>query len=444
MKKLFYFLSCAMIAFAACSPEKEGDGGPVIVNPDDILVGKNEVLDADTQKSKLEQIGNKLMSVFPAQEYEDMMELSEIIFSHCDKYFNDEYYDWSELDEVGDDLYDDFYREDQKSAHKWEYTYTVFLSNCTGVVTLGKRGAEYQKSDETKLIIEDVEGEDWEAVLVAKNLKTVFLGEWLATWYNYEWDDESWEYVDVKYEDIYNITVEIPNSLTFDVSREGQFVASVTVNFDYRISNDGIDYDSDRIGVSVEMKVDDLVMTLEQASVDAATGEIVYSQSLTKGGMFIVSQKLSASAELELEEEDGEVVDAIVDNASANVEFNLLGELQLKGTCTDFVKLVETVDEEFDSERACERAAERATSLVEINVYYDCTPTVQAKIEFEPISEYDDYYGKEVYWIEPVIVFEDGSRYLFEKYFKERDFRDLIENFEDFVLDYEDMVEDIY
>lgn len=444
MKKLFYFLSCAIIAFAACSPDEKGDEGPVIVNPGDILVGKKEVLDPDTQKAKLQQIGIKLMDVFPAQEYEDMMELSEILFSHCDKYFDTEDYDWSELEEVGEDLIDDFYREKQKSSHKWEYTYTVFLSNCTGVVTLGKRGAEYQDSDETKLIIEDVEGEDWEAVLVAKNLKTVFLGEWLATYYNYEWDEESWEYKDVEYEEIYNITVEIPNSLTFDVSREGQFVASLTVNFDYRIGNDGVDYSSDRIGVSVEMKVDDLVMTLEQASVDAATGEIVYSQTLTKGGMFIVSQKLSASAVIELEEEDGEVLEAVVDKASANVELNLLGELQLKGTCTDFVKLIEPLEEELDSERDCERAAERATALIDINVYYDCTPTVQAKIEFEPLSDYDDYYGKEVYWIAPVIVFEDGSRYLFEKYFKERDFRDLIESFEDFVLDYEDMIDYIY
>lgn len=443
MKKLFYFLSCAIIAFAACSPDEKGDEGPVIVNPGDILVGKKEVLDPDTQKAKLQQIGIKLMDVFPAQEYEDMMELSEILFSHCDKYFGTEDYDWSELEEVGDDLIDDFYSEKQKSAYKWEYTYTVFLSNCTGVVTLGKRGAEYQKSDETKLIIEDVEGEDWEAVLVAKNLKTVFLGEWLYSYYNSEWDEESWEYKDVEYEEIYNVTVEIPNSLTFDVSREGQFVASLTVNFDYRIGNDGVDYSSDRIGVSVEMKVDDLVMTLEQASVDAATGEVVYSQSLTKGGMFIVSQKLSASVKLEVEEEDGEI-SAVVDKASANVEFNLLGELQLKGTCTDFVKLIEPLEEELDSERDCERAAERATALIDINVYYDCTPTVQAKIEFEPLSDYDDYYGKEVYWIAPVIVFEDGSRYLFEKYFKERDFRDLIESFEDFVLDYEDMIDYIY
>ena len=102
------------------------------------------------------------------------------------------------------------------------------------------------------------------------------------------------------------------------------------------------------------------------------------------------------------------------------------------------------MEEDFETERQCERAAERATELVDLNLYYDCTPTVQARIEFDPIAEYDDIYGEELYWIEPVIVFEDGSRYAFDKFFRERDFRDLIQNFEDFILDYEDMVEDIY
>ena len=55
----------------------------------------------------------------------------------------------------------------------------------------------------------------------------------------------------------------------------------------------------------------------------------------------------------------------------------------------------------------------------------------------------DDYYG-DYYWIEPVIVFEDGSRYLFYEYFEEDDFEYLIKKFERMVEDYEDLFEDIY
>ena len=74
MKKLFYLMSCALIAFA-CSKDN-GTNGPVIVNKDDILVGKKEVLDPDTQKQKLEQVANKFIDLFPAKEYEDLIEVS--------------------------------------------------------------------------------------------------------------------------------------------------------------------------------------------------------------------------------------------------------------------------------------------------------------------------------------------------------------------------------
>lgn len=441
MKRLFYCIACAAVALVACSKNETGTEGPVIVNPDDILVNKNEVLEADVQKEKLEQVGNKLMDVFPAKEYEDMVELSEVLYSHCDRYFDDESYDWSELDGVLEDMSEDFYVEKQKGEYSWEYTYTLFLSNCTGIVTLGKREAEYTKADVTKVIIEDVDGEDWVAELIAKDLKTVFLGEWIHE------DDEIYDYGTGEYvrpEDKHHVTVEIPNSLTFEVTKGGKFFAEVKANFDYKIDKNGLNYETDRIAVSLEIKIDDVVMTLDKASVDAATGDLEYSQSLKKGGLFIVSQKLSANAKVELEEEDGEIVGGGFKDCTVNYELNLLGEVQIKGSCSDLQNLVENLEGDFETERQCERAAERATELLELNLYYDCTPTVQARIEFDPVAEYNDYYGMEDYWIEPVIVFEDGSRYAFDKFFRERDFRDLLQNFDDFVMDYEDMVEDIY
>jgi hypothetical protein len=441
MKKIFYCIACAAVALVACSKNETGEKGPVIVNPDDILVNKNEVLEADVQKEKLEQVGNKLMDVFPAKEYEDMLELSEVFYSHCDRYFDSASYDWSDLDVVLEDMSEDFYVEKQRGGYSWEYTYTLFLSNCTGIVTLGKHEAEYTKADVTKVIIEDVDGEDWVAELIAKDLKTVFLGEWI-----YE-GDEIYDYSTGEYvrpEEKHHVTVEIPNSLTFEVTKGGKFFSEVKANFDYKIDKNGLNYETDRISVSLDVKIDDVVMTLDKASVNAATGDLEYSQSLKKGGLFIVSQKLSANAKVELEEEDGEIVGGGFKDCTVNYELNLLGEVQIKGSCSDLQNLAENLEGDFETERQCERAAERATELLELNLYYDCTPTVQARIEFDPVAEYNDYYGMEDYWIEPVIVFEDGSRYAFDKFFRERDFRDLIQNFEDFVLDYEDMVEDIY
>lgn len=438
MKKLFYVIACACIAFASCTKAGNGENGPVIVNPDDIIVKGKQVLDPDTQKAKLEQIGIKFLNLFPATEYQDMMELSEVFVSHCDKYFSSNEYDWSELEEAAEDMTDDFYKSNQKNEYKWEYTYTIFLSNCKGTVTLGKRAAEFEDSDETKLVIEDVDGEDWVATLKSKNTKQVYLGEWVDSWIRSEWNDEDYTYDEVKYEDIYNVTVEIPSSLTFSVERDGDFFGEVTLTFDYSISSEGLDYNNDSFLVSAKLAVDDLEYEIKKASVNAETGDVECAVSLRKDGMFLFSQSLAANVDVELEEEDGEIVDGELNGASFNMEFNILGELQLKGSCSEFDKLVEIFSEEVVSEKDSERAAERASELLDLKVYYDCTSAVQASIEFEP------FYDSGHYWFEPVIVFEDNSRYRFEKYFKERDFEDLLEVFEDLMYDYEDMLEDIY
>ena len=432
MKKLFFLFLCVCIAAVSCD-QKNADGtdGPVIINPDDIIVDKNDVLDDEAQKLKLEQVATKLMDMFPADEYEDMMELSKVMYSHCDRYFTDEDYDWSDLEDAGEDIAGTLYDEKQKGEYKWQYTYTLFLSNCTGIVTLDKNEA----SDITKVIIKDVDGEDWEAVVTPKRLKKVFLGEFLETYYDY--------YEDIEYTDVYNVTVEIPASLSLEVKRNGRFFAEVEVKFDYEVSKDGVDIEKDQIGVEAEIKIDDLALTLKNASYDASTGKVEFSQSLRKDDYFIFSQSLKGKAELEYDEdEDGYVY--IEDwDGEVEVELNVLGELQIKGTCRDLNKLSGYLEDEYDSEKDCEKAAERVTGLVDLGVYYDGTSTRQASVEFDPVVE-DNGYGDEFYWIEPVLVFGDGSRYFFYDYFDDRIFDDLVEDFEDFIYDYEDMVEDVY
>ena len=165
VKKLFIALMCACVLVNACDNKNlniDEPDGPSIVNPDDIVVDKDEVLDDHAQKEKLEQVAVKLMQQFDAKEYEDLIELSEVMFSHCERYFEDDDYDWSNvedaLEEIGETLYD----EKQSGQNKWEYTYTLFLSNCTGILTLDKDKATYKDSKDTKVIIKDVDGEDWE------------------------------------------------------------------------------------------------------------------------------------------------------------------------------------------------------------------------------------------------------------------------------------------
>ena len=365
---------CACVLVSACDNKNlniDEPDGPSIVNPDDIVVDKDEVLDDHAQKEKLEQVAVKLMQQFDAKEYEDLIELSEVMFSHCERYFEDDDYDWSNvedaLEEIGETLYD----EKQSGQNKWEYTYTLFLSNCTGILTLDKDKATYKDSKDTKVIIKDVDGEDWEFEVTPKGLKKVYLGEYIETYYDYYYDEE--------YEDVYNVTVEIPSSLALKVNRDGKFFADAEVRFDYSISKDGVDVEKDRVSVEVDLKIDDLVMTLKNAACNASTGKVEYSIALKKGDVFIFSQSVSVSADINIEGDDDEIF--IEDwEGSADVEINILGEIQIKGSCRDLNKLYFYLDETYYSERECERAAGNVTALVDLAVYYDGTSVKQARI----------------------------------------------------------------
>ena len=395
------------------------------------MVDRGEVLDSETQKEKLEQVANKMFTVFQAREFKDLNKTTEVFLSHVEKYYLSEDYDWSELEEAGEDIWDDLYDERQRSDYKWEYTYTLFLSECTGILTFGKEGVTFKRSNATKVIFKDIEGEDWVAELVAKNLTEVYLGEWIDAYYNGT----------SICEDIYDITVEIPSSLTFNVTKGEEKFASVTAKFDYSISEDGVEYEEDRFGLSLEVKIDDLVAKIQKMSVNGKTGQFVYKSSLVKDGMFVASAKFSSKMSYDLDVEDGFIVDAEVDNASVAVEYNILGELQVKGKCTDVNEFVKIVDKEYMTQEQSEVAAEKGTALLDLKVYYDGKNTVQAKVELEPVAYTNNQGNVKYYGLEPVLVFEDESRYLFYEYFNADDFSKLIDNFNDFILDYEEMLE---
>lgn len=446
MKRIFCIAACAIVALASCTPDQSGQEGPVIVDKDDVLVDKDDVLDGETQKLKLEQVGNKLMSVFAAKEYKDLLKTTAALCYHADEYYDDNEYDWSELAEAGDDIWEKLYSEEKKSEYRWEYTYTLFLSNCTGVLTLGKEVADFKKSaSERKVILEDIEGENWEIVVTPEGLQQVHLGEWLETYT---------DYYDTDYEELYDVTVEVPSSLALKITKGGEYLADVNVTFDYSISKGGFDYAKDRLGVGLEVKVDDLTLKLEKCAYDAATDEFVCSQTLHKGEMMVCSAEVSSKLPLDVEEK-GEDAEVDGDVEVLNAKVNILGEIQIEGTLTELKKLMELTDDEYKTESACEKAAEEALTYAKLNVYYDCTSTVQAVVEFEPYyyeeydySDYDEntYEPKKVhcFYLEPVIVFEDGSRYFFYEYFKERYFKDLIENFEDFLNGYEFIYDGLY
>lgn len=74
---------------------------------------------------------------------------------------------------------------------------------------------------------------------------------------------------------------------------------------------------------------------------------------------------------------------------------------------------------------------------VVVAVSYNDTKEKVASIVVQ-VASYDDYYGVE-YYIEPILLFPDGSKYAFEDYFTERAFGDLLDKLDELAEDVEDL-----
>ena len=75
-------------------------------------------------------------------------------------------------------------------------------------------------------------------------------------------------------------------------------------------------------------------------------------------------------------------------------------------------------------------------SVAAVVVYNDTNEKVADVVA--QVAYYDDGYGAE-YYIEPILLFPDGSKYAFEDYFTERAFGDLLDKLEELAEEVEDL-----
>lgn len=74
---------------------------------------------------------------------------------------------------------------------------------------------------------------------------------------------------------------------------------------------------------------------------------------------------------------------------------------------------------------------------VKLIIAYNDTDEKVADIILQVSRDDEDYY------VEPILLFPDGSKYAFENYFTETAFGDLIDAIEELADDFEDMMESL-
>lgn len=180
-----------------------------------------------------------------------------------------------------------------------------------------------------------------------------------------------------------------------------------------------------------------------QTSVNNSEASVSYtlakqSETLSSSSMYVHGSNLidrlmgSNNSEKGIEESLGK----------AELSADILGKLQLKGGCSNVASLLQIDEEMDDSEASVREAAVAVNKLLDINLYYDKSSTVQAKFLLDPAKgTYTDYkyvngewqpYEATEWYLEPVIEFtSDGTKLSVESYFGQSGFDTLISRFKD-------------
>lgn len=314
------------------------------------------------------------------------------------------------------------------------YTFLLLLSECKGHITFGPDAATYKDSENTVIEVTDDKGVVWTlSVVPSGKITEVYLGELTDEWWDYSYDPSIGDYKETLYKDYYDVTVEIPETLTVAFKKNGKDYASVVLDFNVNISEDGVDIENDRVAVSATVVFEGFELTVNKAAYNASTGVLESSTVLKKDGKLIISEKVSAIGKVYVDSErwTAKKIDAEVD---------IMGLMQIKGTCPD-ANSIYNIIENSDPETAEEwdEVVEKINKLFDLGIYFDGGSVMQAKLVLEPRFEEDDWGVW--YDVEFAIVFNDGSRYLVEDYFNEDNFSGTVGEAESFVEKYENLLE---
>lgn len=198
--------------------------------------------------------------------------------------------------------------------------------------------------------------------------------------------------------------------------------------------------------------------TVENITYDGASGKGSFSRTISKNGKTLISSVASGDIRFETKKEkDGNYEYTIIEaslakNITATVD--ILGEIQVVASCSNANDAIESYDKfrqaaRSDDENAARRHLDNLNAKFDTGVFYDKGNNKQAQIIFDFTREvYDaewDNNGDGLinsldtyieYYLMPIIVFNDGSKYAIDEYFTEEAFGELITSFEEFCSNY--------
>lgn len=413
-------------------PNIPGIGGDSIVTPnptpDEIYKNKE-----DFQKVALE-----LRNEFKASDFESIMDLAEHISNEYAEYDTENAESW--FDECLESLGKKIGSGDNYDIYESVYKLSAFKGKW--VANDKTQCWERSNANNLSLHVKDQNGNPCEITLTTSgNTKKVHWFDSNDDYYHCYYDEENGNWVEelIKGDEEY-IYVEVPEKVTIVVKQNGAKLAEAIINTDLS-SMSGVDYNlaTDKYSASATLYFNGYTVGIENLHYQNKK-ESGFSFTFKHGNKTIVSAKASATPELYKSNFDEEWEEEDINSKNNFVTVNILGKLELKGSCNNLLDLVEVIDDEWD-----ETTDSKINRHLKINIHFygESEPTAKIEFECEEDGYYDSYWGEYVYDYDliPVIEFQDYSRHSLEDFFNEEDFQKTVDAFESLLREFENLVE---
>lgn len=399
---------------------------------DDKKKEKNSVLNEEDSKKELENIASQLCDEFVASDFENILDLAEYISQECEKYDAEEHEEWL------NDILNGFKKLKEHNGLYPTYEIYYRLSAFKGkfVANENSHRLERSESDNLSLHIKDQNGNPCEVIITTSGkTKTVYCTTETDYNYNYGWDEYNNYYWNETIEDVEKYYIEVPEKVTAILKQNGTKLAELVINTDLSsMAGEKFNLYKDKYNASATAYFNGYTLSLENLYYENKK-ESKVELSFKHGDKNLISASASATPEIFISDFEEDWDEEDINSKNNIVTVNILDKLQIKGSCNNLSKLIETLDEEYDS-----NIDNIVNKLFKIEVFFNNSEKASAKIELESVEDgYYDYRGNYIYDYDliPVIVFNDDSRNNVEDFFNEEDFENTISVLKSLYKDFE-------
>jgi len=436
----FTFVACGDDDNNNDEQRKDNQGG-IVVPGDDT---STSTMSSIEQKEKLEKTALDLMAKVKASDFKELTDLvtyaRENLLSRREYNYNTGGYVQKGLDdEAINDWFESALEACQGNLNNGVQKNLYIAANFKARFVAGNKAWKKEgTSDGLEFVFDDAKGQKCVLKVTASDSYTkVHYPEFDS--YDY---DERYDEVKLRYENTFGIPKEANVSLTCGSNT----LAKVKVTTQLTMKSAEVNLNSDSYTATANVEVGKYLLVVDKAQFvgdKSATASVV----LKKEGTSLVTLKAEVAGKLAQEtytKHDKERVDvSIAEAGKGAVSADVLGQVQLIGEIKSIDRLVDymnTAEKNRSDESACKKAVENANNELNIGLFFDGKSTRMASYKF--LVSASRKYDTTRYEAVPAVFFGDGTSYSFEDYFDETYFKKVIQNFEDLVRDFNNLVED--